>query len=69
MPSAQTRLFKNNKSQAVRLPKAVEMAENISLVDLWVSLGMSGLMAKVCQMILWNHASSQMISNGKIFSA
>ncbi|WP_395338401.1 type II toxin-antitoxin system VapB family antitoxin [Ningiella sp. W23] len=29
----QTRVFKSNKSQAVRLPKAVEMPENIKDVD------------------------------------
>ncbi|VAW67836.1 VapB protein (antitoxin to VapC) [hydrothermal vent metagenome] len=38
MSSTQTRLFKSNKSQAVRLPKAVEMAENISVVDI-VAIG------------------------------
>ena len=30
----QTRVFKSNKSQAVRLPKAVEMPENIKDVDI-----------------------------------
>ncbi|MFQ3313693.1 MAG: antitoxin VapB [Colwellia sp.] len=34
----QTRVFKSNKSQAVRLPKAVEMPENIKDVDV-VALG------------------------------
>ncbi len=38
MPSTQTRLFKSNKSQAVRLPKAVEMPESISAVDI-VAIG------------------------------
>ena len=34
----QTRVFKSNKSQAVRLPKAVEMPENIKDVDV-VAIG------------------------------
>jgi len=38
MSSVQTKLFKSNKSQAVRLPKAVEMAENVKLVDI-VAIG------------------------------
>ena len=38
MSSTQTKLFKSNKSQAVRLPKAVEMPESISVVDI-VAIG------------------------------
>jgi len=38
MPATQTKLFKSNKSQAVRLPKAVEMPESISVVDI-VAIG------------------------------
>lgn len=38
MSTTQTKLFKSNKSQAVRLPKAVEMAENIHVVDI-VAIG------------------------------
>ncbi len=34
----QTRVFKSNKSQAVRLPKAVEMPEDIKDVDV-VAIG------------------------------
>ncbi len=34
MSSTQTKLFKSNKSQAVRLPKAVELPESISVVDI-----------------------------------
>ena len=32
MKTARTRLFRNNKSQAVRLPKAVELPESVSEV-------------------------------------
>ncbi|VAW63175.1 VapB protein (antitoxin to VapC) [hydrothermal vent metagenome] len=38
MSSTQTKLFKSNKSQAVRLPKAVEMPESVSAVDI-VAIG------------------------------
>jgi len=34
MSYTQTKLFKSNKTQAVRLPKAVELPESISLVDI-----------------------------------
>lgn len=34
----QTTIFKSNKSQAVRLPKAVEMPENVKNVDI-VAIG------------------------------
>jgi len=34
MPSIQTKVFKSNKSQAVRLPKAVALPESISVVDI-----------------------------------
>lgn len=38
MPSTQTKIFKSNKSQAVRLPKAVALPESVSLVDI-VAIG------------------------------
>ncbi len=38
MSLTQTKLFKSNKSQAVRLPKAVELPESISVVDI-VAIG------------------------------
>jgi len=34
MPTAQTKIFKTNKSQAVRLPKAVALPESVSVVDI-----------------------------------
>lgn len=34
MKTAHTKVFKSNKSQAVRLPKAVELPENIKEVDI-----------------------------------
>ena len=40
----QTRIFKSNKSQAVRLPKAVEMPENIKDVDI-VAIGMTRIIS------------------------
>ncbi len=38
MKTARTRLFRNNKSQAVRLPKAVELPESVSEVTI-VAIG------------------------------
>lgn len=38
MSSTQTKLFKSNKSQAVRLPKAVALPESVSVVDI-VAIG------------------------------
>ena len=38
MSSSQTKLFKSNKSQAVRLPKAVELPDSVSVVDI-VAIG------------------------------
>lgn len=34
MSTAQTKLFKSNKSQALRLPKSVAMPETVTLVDI-----------------------------------
>ena len=38
MPITQTKIFKSNKSQAVRLPKAVAMPDSVSVVDI-VAIG------------------------------
>ncbi len=38
MSFTQTKLFKSNKSQAVRLPKAVALPESVSVVDV-VAIG------------------------------
>jgi len=42
MPITQTTLFKSNRSQAVRLPKAVELPESVSRVDI-VAIGRTRL--------------------------
>ena len=42
----QTRVFKSNKSQAVRLPKAVEMPEDIKDVDV-VAIGNTRIISPV----------------------
>jgi len=38
MSITQTKIFKSNKSQAVRLPKAVAMPDSVSVVDI-VAIG------------------------------
>ncbi len=38
MPTAHTKIFRSNKSQAVRLPKAVELPESVREVDI-VAIG------------------------------
>ena len=34
MPSIQTKLFKSNRSQAVRLPKAIAFPESVKIVEI-----------------------------------
>ena len=34
MPSVQTKLFKNNKSQAVRLPKAIAFPDSVTDIEI-----------------------------------
>ncbi len=38
MPTAHTKIFKSNKSQAVKLPRAVEFPESVREVDI-VAIG------------------------------
>lgn len=46
MASAQTKIFKSNRSQAVRLPKAVELPDTVTEVEI-VSIGNQRIISPV----------------------
>ena len=48
MPSVRTRVFKSNKSQAVRLPKAIAFPESIQDVEI-TSIGNTRIISPVGQ--------------------